>query len=544
MRKIILSLLLSSLFIGCGPADQFVSRTYENNAEFRDLVVDFVRHVAESDVYETEINTPIGLDKSSTWDITIAAYIDGEMRGEGDAEGAHLASTLETATHELVTTAELNTNVLPSTRFLITFNDHDYAFIEYDGTGLEVQEDLVMLYELNRNMLLENIELGKEYLLRTIDPELGGVHKYYYALTDDWEDRLHTIYTSSTIFTLLMLYDYYGDEALWEQALDSAEFVLFMQNQDEESRAYGGFHYSYYTDTEEKEEKYVVGTTSKTIFSLLMLYERTENERYLDAAKRGADWLLTMQNTDGTMDSYIKHDDDTWMRSTGKSFLYNGQVLSALSRMYIVTQDRNYYDAATKIATYINHEIADQGCYLGDDYREPNPISSSWAVLSLYDYYKATQDSYYKDLVYTCSDDLVSRQITDETDIMRHGRWTRGYSSSGNGWLNEVLNDVYDECVTDGRECGHYKDALVNVIRWVLQSTYSEKNMYVVENPEMSLGGIFWNYDNKYVRTDSVCHGMNAYLDIVNELEDGVLVSLPEAELEWIFPEDTTDSPH
>ena len=77
-------------------------------------------------------------------------------------------------------------------------------------------------------------------------------------------------------------------------------------------------------------------------------------------------------------------------------------------------------------------------------------------------------------------------------------------------------------------DCDRYKEALVRVTLWIIQNTYSAENTFLLEKPERAIGGIFWNYQNRYVRTDSLCHGLNAYIGILDDLEDGVLISLPE----------------
>jgi len=58
----------------------------------------------------------------------------------------------------------------------------------------------------------------------------------------------------------------------------------------------------------------------------------------------------------------------------------------------------------------------------------------------------------------------------------------------------------------------------LRVISWLTDNTYSKDNSSDLPNPEMALGGLFWNQDQKYVRTDSVCHGVNAYVGIVGEV--------------------------
>ena len=163
--------------------------------------------------------------------------------------------------------------------------------------------------------------------------------------------------------------------------------------QKKEGRNAGAFHYSLYLDTDEKQPRFVVGTTSKTIFTLLRMHEKLGDEKYLSSATKGADWLLKMIRDEGNVYAYSELEDDgKWMRGTKDSTLYNGQVLSALSRMYTATEDQKYLDGATKIANYLKAKVENEGCYIGDDYRKANPISSSWVVLALLDFHKASGD--------------------------------------------------------------------------------------------------------------------------------------------------------
>ena len=68
---------------------------------------------------------------------------------------------------------------------------------------------------------------------------------------------------------------------------------------------------------------------------------------------------------------------------------------------------------------------------------------------------------------------------------------------------------------------------MIRVILLIIQNTYSEENTFFLREPDKAIGGIFMNYEHRYVRTDSLCHGLNAYIGIVNDLEDGLLLSIP-----------------
>ncbi len=381
----------------------------------------------------------------------------------------------------------------------------------------EIIDGVGIIRNIDKDLILEKIERGKEFLFRMENPEVHGFYKKYDAVNDTFENRLHTVYSASIIYTLLKIYDFDKDERILEGIPRWADFLLSMQSQDE--KTYGAFHYSYYFEDKEKELRFVVGTTALSIFTLLDLYERISEPKYLQSAKLGGDWLISMQGPDGVMKPYKRYTDEKWGYGKKESLLYNGQVLSALSRLYKITEDERYYGAALKIAKHFIGRVGEDGCYLGDDYRNKNPISSAWVVMSLLDFYKVNPDETYRSVILGCSKGLLSRQLNDPSDPLYYGRWDMAFSTSGNGWLAEVMMEIYHFCQEQNRtDCDQYKQAVVKVIRWLIQNTYSQENTSSLPNPEKAIGGLFWNYKEGYVRTDSVCHGLNAYLGIINDL--------------------------
>lgn len=372
---------------------------------------------------------------------------------------------------------------------------------------------------VSKEQIHQKIELGKEYLLRTINPNEYGIYKYYYPSEDRFEERLYATYSASLVYTLLKIYEYDGDQRLPEVMKKITDFLFLMQNMDPESRAYGAFYYSFDLKTRKREPRFVVGTASKVIFTLLALYEKNKEEAYLNSAKLAGNWLLTMQKPDGSVKSALRFRDGKWFSIKKESLLYNGQTLSALSRLYKATGDTKYLEGARKIAEYLYKRIEREGCYLGDDYRRKNPISSSWVIMSFLDYYKASQETPYKNVLFRCSRALLERQIVDTGDERRYGRWRRAFSTSGNGWIIEVLAEIYDFCKAEAEgNCGEYIDAILRSTKWINARTYTDRNSSMLKNPERALGGIFWNNEKEYVRTDSVCHTLNAYIGIEQDL--------------------------
>ena len=251
------------------------------------------------------------------------------------------------------------------------------------------------------------------------------------------------------------------------------------------------------------------------------MYDIYKDKRYLEAAKKAGDWLITMQNNNGSMKAYEG--------GTKESLLYNGQCLSGLSKLYAVTKEQKYYNAAEKIAQRFLDKYNKARGYIQGEYREKNPISNAWAVMSGMDFYKISKDEKYLGLIFGLSETILDNQNNVPKDIMYYGGWAGAYSSSGMGWLGEVMAETYRFCLEQGRrDCYKYKDAVVKVIRWVMQTTYTMDNSWMIKNPYRALGGIFWNRSNRYVRTDSVCHALNSYSLIYDYLSDGVLLSVPE----------------
>ncbi|MBZ9578165.1 glycoside hydrolase family 88 protein [Patescibacteria group bacterium] len=394
-----------------------------------------------------------------------------------------------------------------------TFEPFTASLITADSESPEIPETPEIPGTF-KGLVQEKIEQGKEFLYRMEHPEEHGFYKKYDAINDTFEERLHTVYSASIIYTFLYIYDYDRDEEILKHLSDWGDFLLSMQDKDKSSRRYGAFSYSYFLNSKEKEKKYVVGTSALSIFTLLRLYEITGQDKYLESAKLAGDWLITMQREDGVVKPYTRYSDGRWVFGKKESLLYNGQCLSALSKLYAVTKIQKYYNAAEKIAKHFTQKYEDAGRkYIVGEYRTKNPISNSWVVMSLMDFYRVSENDYYKDIVFELSSQVVSHQVED-------GRIDGAYSTSGNGWISEVMTDTYRFCLEQERsDCEKYKETVVNIIRWLIQYTYSKENSSFLKNPERAIGGVYWNEENKYVRTDSVCHAINGYTRIMNFLQ-------------------------
>ncbi len=408
-----------------------------------------------------------------------------------------------------------------------------FSVVGKKDQGYELLEEIVPRRELRKEDIMKKIDQGKRFLLRMENTKEHGFYKFYNAKDDSFENRLHTPYSASIIYTLLYLHDLRKDKDISERLPEWGRFLLSMQNQEEGGKRYGAFHYSYFYDRREKEKRYVVGTSALSVFSLLRLYEKTGQEEYLNSAKLAGDWLLTMQREDGIMKPYVRYDGTRWVYGTKESLLYNGQCLSAFSKLYLATGEQRYLQAGERIAQHFALKYEKAKGYVEGEYRAKNPISNAWIVMSLIDFYRANPDPRYEKVIFELSSLILENQRDDPDDILFYGGWRGAYSSSGIGWIAEVMAETFRFCrERGGEDCDKYKEGVVKAIRWLFQNTYEEETAFLAKNPQRADGGIFWNKEERYIRTDSVCHALNAYIRIYQFLDDGLLISVPETPFE------------
>lgn len=506
---------------------------------FRADILTYLRSISVGPRTKARISCPQTLHRAGGWTVFLALYDNGRECAQGFGENDRLGNALLAGVKQMLYadngTERFSKDELDRMRFFVSLTPSQgmpISFIEYRGKALELVDDVVAVRQLTKEKIAAQITAGKEYLLRMMDPEKHAFFKRFDAKTGKGEDQLRTIYTASSLYTFLKMDKIDEDNRIRDAISPIASFLLSMQVADGEQK--GAFHYSFFLDTKEKENMFVVGTASKTIFTLLALYDTRKDNRYLNAARAAGDWLLSMQREDGTIRTYATFRNGTWHYGKKFSCLYTGQVLSALSRLYGATKDVTYLEGAKKIARILSEKARRDGYFLKDEYRLSNdPIPTSWVVMSLLDYYKVSHDKKTRNIVRRSAQELLKRQKRDRRDILNYGRFDGTQAGSGNGWINEVLGELYAYGKAQKwRGYERYREAMVLVSRWLIQNTYSPENTYFLEHPEKVYGGIIRNQQEESVRTDAVCHGVNGYIMLLNMVSDDFSLCVREEPLD------------
>lgn len=519
-----------------------------DNQRFRDAIVSYVRAVANHSILKTKlISNPFNewedRYQGSRWSVQVTIFNRGQPIGQGSSQDDRLQEVIRKATEEALSHSNLKpitATDLANFRFEVDFSYYPkqyYSFIEYAGKGLELSGSRVAIRSLDNQLLLKQIQNSQQYLLRMMHPTLHGFAKHYDAELDKTDPVLRTIYSASSLYTLLKLYEFNHDEQLEQQFRPIAQFLLFMQI-DTGPNA-GGFYYSYNLKSKKKSCRAVVGTASKTIFTLLELHRFYHDEQYLLAAEKAGDWLLSMIKEDGQVTAVATCKANIWQYNQNQSYLYSGQVLSALSRLYAATKEARYYQGASKIAQRFSIEAKKQHLFVGDDYRPKNSISTSWLLMSMIDYAQINEQPQYIELIKQLAAVILSMQITDRHDVYLFGRYRDTRKASGNGWITEVMGNVYEFCKNKHlTHCASYRKAMILSARWLIQNSYSPANSYDIRNPSHAIGGFISFFPNKLIRTDAVCHGINGLLTLVKAIGSPhqPFLNVPERPLADILP--------
>jgi hypothetical protein len=536
--------LLCALLPAVATAD--TDKQARSAAAFRDDVIGYARAAAQHTLLGAAQPDAQTLQqrwdtqyRQTRWSVTATLYHRGASIGEGAASAPRLAQSIEQAIARALPAIELSGfggGDLPSMRIKLAFAyppDRTFAVIEQNGRGLELLGDRIALRQLDTTLVDAQIAAGQRYLLGAMHPELHGFAKKYDAARDRRSTVLRTVYSASGLYTLLQVERYRHDPELEPHFRPIAAFLLSMQKSEGENA--GAFYYAYDAATQEKTCRLVVGTAAKSIFALLELHRVYADATYLTAAQRAGNWLIEMIEPDGHVASEANCTLGEWHYRRRHSLLYAGQVLSALSRLAAATGEQRYRDGADRIAHYMTAAVAEQGAWLGDEFRAANSISTSWVTMALIDYAKINRAPIYRELIQQTAAAILARQIRAGDDAYNHGRYLDTMTSSGNGWVNEVMGELYRFCRAENlSDCGAYREAMILSGRWLLQSAYTPASRYALSNPGRAEGGFARSFVQRSVRTDAVCHGVNSLIALMRsvEPEQKILLTLPERSFE------------
>lgn len=198
----------------------------------------------------------------------------------------------------------------------------------------------------------EHLEATLQWLCAAQDAAGGKGVSAAFSLVSGW-DVPYPETSGYIAATFLACGDFLGDESLPARARRIADWEIEIQ------AANGGV-----LSSPERPETRVFNT-GQVVLGWLALFERFQDARYLDAARRAGDYLLGVQETDGT-----------WQRDTYcGARTYHARTDWGLLRLARLSGDTRYAEAARRNLRWVMRQQQENGWFRNCGFNADDPIT-------------------------------------------------------------------------------------------------------------------------------------------------------------------------
>lgn len=208
---------------------------------------------------------------------------------------------------------------------------------------------------------------SKIHNLSTANSEIFGSFNNYYDLIKRACPYAYTEITGYGIELLIDLYEKTNNYKYLGDAKLAAKWITNMQYVGKDRNAFGSFHWSLSLAKKQKSSRVYSFDAGVCIGALVELYKKTGDPTLLEAASKGAEWLISvMQNPDGSMKPFYDlrkgfSTSEKWYLPKGlrmrfswfeKSGCYHCKTVIGLLKLHSVTGDDRFENASRKLCEW------------------------------------------------------------------------------------------------------------------------------------------------------------------------------------------------
>ena len=208
--------------------------------------------------------------------------------------------------------------------------------------GSESLNDHAFAQEINRARLIIAARAGGDYLVRMQRPD-GSFHYYYDAEQERFEPRRYNIVRHAG--AALSLFDLYAATRDSRYLESGRRAVRFLTTRFRRARGTQG---SYVLDYDGKAK---LGANGLALVALARQIELDPKRADRESATKLANLILAMQRKDGSFE--MRHRLQANEQILSESLYYPGEAMLGLIRLYQLNQDARLLDAARRGADYL-----------------------------------------------------------------------------------------------------------------------------------------------------------------------------------------------
>lgn len=248
--------------------------------------------------------------------------------------------------------------------------------------------------ELNKNEIDKILDTSMNYLFNMIGDNGKFIYGYY-PLADEEIESYNILRHAGSTWSLILEADSMEERQKIEFALDY--IVSTIKYLDDET--------GFVQEIVEGEIK--LGGNALSIIALCEYTEKYNDTRYVDVLNKLGNGMLDMQKKDGSY-IHVLNMEDFSLKNEYRTVFYDGEATFALSKLYSVTKDKKYLDAAEKTVKF----------FIDNDYTQYNDHWISYAVNEITKYIDNVE--YYEfglKNVANNIDKISTRKLTTHTEF-------------------------------------------------------------------------------------------------------------------------------
>ena len=410
------------------------------------------------------------------------AILEGELNGRGIYDYKANKINMEKLNEWLKGRGKNTLNELPD--HLTVFEslgwicDENNSVFKLCNDGADTGRREITILDADYAKML--IDSASSYLMNQLKPEGKFIYGFYPQYNEEI-NNYNILRHSGTIWSLICRYRMFPDEKLKEMIECAIEYMISQIRFDHDGIAY--LH-------EAKDYEFKLGGNGLAVVSLTEYMNVFQNDKYREQSVLLGEGILKQQNPEDGSYWHILNNDF----SRGEDFrtiYYDGECTFALARLYSLTGDQKWLDAACKA---IDH-------FIDKDYTQ---YRDHWVAYSLNEVTKYVDRQEYWDFALANATNNFKR-------IM--GR-SRTYPTNLELLISSF--ETWQRMVDKGIDTGDFNvKELLNVIsaranRQLSGYFYPELAMYM-ENPQRILGSFMMRDDKFRVRIDDVQHNIGGF---------------------------------
>lgn len=348
--------------------------------------------------------------------------------------------------------------------------------------------------EIDADYAKNIIDASSTYLMDQVQPDgtfIYGIRPQFDKEIDGYNILRH----SGTIWSLICRYRMFPDDTLKEMIESTIEYMVSQILYDED-----GAGYIYDADDDEIK----IGANGIAIVALTEYMDVFQNDDYADVSKALGEGILKQQEEDGSY-YHILYTDFSKLEPF-RTVYYDGECTFALARLYSLTSEQKWLDAACKA---IDHFIE----YDYTQYRD------HWVAYSLNEVTKYVDRQDYYDFA-------LANAVNNYERI-------RGKARTYPVTLELLVStfETWQRMVNEGKDTGDFNvQELLDLIaartnRQLSGYFYPEQAMYM-QNPQRILNSFMMRDDKFRVRIDDVQHNIGGYYLYWKNYEDMIEAGL------------------